>query len=151
MHEFHMKDIRRRQMDHDPARPVHESHRFPRHEQRLAEHARHIRSVPCECGSGKPYGECCISNDHQRSSAHVSYSLPESAHPDLMTRCAMEDRLRIRAFNAFYKAGHDEHNLLVRLARALVASAGPIKDARSVTRWQRRFRTRQVVSREGSK
>ena len=142
MHELHMKDTRRQQMDRSAARPAHEGHRFPGHEQRMADHIRRIRSTACECGSGKPYGECCIENDHQRSLAQVSCSLPRSVHPDVTTRCEVEDRLRIRAFGAFYKAGHQEHDLLVRFASALVASAGPVRDAPGVNRWRRRFCTR---------
>jgi hypothetical protein len=60
-------------------------------------------------------------------------------HRDVAIRCEIEDHLRLRAFSAFYKASHQEHDLLIRFARALVVSAGPIRDARQVRRWQRRF------------
>lgn len=37
-----------------------QSHDFPGHENRLASHTERIRGHPCECGSGKRYGECCM-------------------------------------------------------------------------------------------
>lgn len=139
MHDFHLTDTRRQQMDHSGARPAHESRRFPGHDQRMSDHTRRIRSAACGCGSGKAYGDCCMDNDHQQSSARPSYSLPESVRRNPAIRDRIEDHLRIGAFSAFYKAGHHEHNLIVRFARALVASAGPIRDERQVRRWHDRF------------
>jgi hypothetical protein len=54
----------------------------------------------------------------------------------------------VQAFGAFYKAGYDEHDLVVRFVRALVASAGPIRDERRVRRWHRRFCTRPSEKRQ---
>lgn len=139
MHEFHITDSRRQQMEHSTARLVHESHDFPGHEQRLAEHTRRIYSTSCECGSGKSYGECCLHADHQRSSAQTSYSMPRSVHADPMIRWKLEDSFRMRAFGVFYKAGQEEHGLLVRFIRAIVASAGPIRNNSQLRQWLRRF------------
>jgi hypothetical protein len=130
-------------MDRNTGRPVHESCRFPGHDDRMADHARRARSTPCECGSGRPYGDCCMDADHQRSSAQVSYSLPASIHRSLSARCDIEDHLRIRAFNTFYRVGHEQLDLSVRFVRAIVASAGPIRDQQQVRNWHRLFRKRR--------
>lgn len=126
-------------MDRNPARPANESHRFPGHDARLSDLTYRIRSRRCECGSGKSYGDCCMGRDRQRSYARVSYTLAASVHPDQLTRCNIEDHLRLRAFGVFYRAGHQEHNLLVRFAHALAASAGPIHDECQVLNWHGHF------------
>jgi hypothetical protein len=123
-------------MDHSTARPAHESHLFPGHEQRMADHARRVRSAICECGSGLTYGECCMDHDTQRSAAQISYSLPRSVHPDAETRWALEDHLRVQAFATLYRAGSAELDLTARFVRALLASAGPIKQPNLVAKWQ---------------
>lgn len=134
-------------MDRSAARPAHESHKFYGHDARMADHDRRIRSAACECGSGKRYGDCCLDSDHQRSSARISYSLPGSVHPDVVARCEVEDHLRLRAFGAFYKASHEEHDLLVRFVGALVASAAPIKDPGQIMPWHGRFCSRRTTRR----
>ena len=53
----------------------------------------------------------------------------------------IESALRMRAFRAFYdKTYADEHDLTVRFAKALIASAGPIVDPEAALEWHRQHR-----------
>jgi len=46
------------------------SHRYPGHEQRMADHQRRIAATPCPCGSGKPFGKCCLGKRRCRKCRH---------------------------------------------------------------------------------
>ena len=135
-----MKDIRRLEMDLSGGRPAHESRRSPGHEARMAAHARRIRSSLCECVGDQ--------DDHQEPSPDVCYTLPAWLIPDVKERWQAEDQIRVHAFNCFYRALHAEHDLAVRFVRALVASAGPIKDHGLVTHWHQRHGARQTPKAE---
>ncbi len=51
----------------------------------------------------------------------------------------LEDKLRVRAFYVFYgKIFADEVDPTVRFAKALVASANPIRDFGALAEWVRR-------------
>ena len=55
----------------------------------------------------------------------------------------VEDQLRLRAFRVFYdKAFADEPDMTVRFAKAVIASAGPIRDPRAVLDWYRNHHRR---------
>lgn len=110
----------------------------------MAGHTGRIRHAICECGSGKPYGECCLEHERHQTDVQVSYSLPRSVHPDVDVRWAIEDHLRVQAFNSFYRLGRDEIDPLIRFVRALLASAGPIRDPRLIRGWHRQFCARPV-------
>ena len=47
----------------------------------------------------------------------------------------VEEKLRLRAFHAFYRAFDDEHDLKVRFAKAIIASSGPIRDRDALMEW----------------
>jgi len=50
----------------------------------------------------------------------------------------VEDKLRLRAFHVFYDRGFaDEHDLTVRFAKAIIASAGPVRDREALMEWYR--------------
>jgi hypothetical protein len=50
----------------------------------------------------------------------------------------VEDKLRLRAFHVFYdKAFANEHDLSVRFVKAIIASAGPVRDREALTEWRR--------------
>ena len=53
----------------------------------------------------------------------------------------VEDKLRLRAFHVFYdKAFADEPDLTVRFAKAIIASAAPVRNREAVHQWYRNHR-----------
>ena len=138
-----MRDILHREMDRSERPIAHESSRFPGHGNRLTSHARRIRTAPCECGSGKPYGKCCMAFDRQRSQLGIRYALPPEMVEGLEQRRAIEDAFRVSAFRTFYKAFREEHDPTIRFIRALLVSAKPIDDHRQILAWHRQFRRRK--------
>ena len=143
-----LRDIRRRVMKQTPGRIHHESAMFPGHEQRLADHSERIRAAICECGSGKPYGDCCISEDRQKSLLGVHYALPATLIPDTAKRHAIEDALRLRAFHVFHGGLNAIDDPSIRFIRALLASAKPVAHA-DVMLWNSEFGRHDVTVEEG--
>jgi len=53
-------------MQDRPSRPTfHEASDDPDRLARLAAHERRIHDHPCPCGSGRTYGECCLTRPNQ--------------------------------------------------------------------------------------
>jgi len=144
-----MRDILHREMNRDERALVHQSRLFPGHEARAAWHSHRIRTCPCECGSGLPYGKCCIDLDLQKSEPGVCYTVPQSLVPGLGERHAIENAFRLRAFHSFYGTLDQEDDLVLRFVRALVASSKPVDDHKQIVHWHKRFRRRH--SREGQR
>ncbi len=49
----------------------------------------------------------------------------------------VEEKLRLRAFHAFYRAFDGELDLTIRFGKAIIASAGPIRDREALMEWYR--------------
>jgi hypothetical protein len=58
--EMCIRIMPRRDSRESPGRHCDWSHRSPGHEERMEAHQRRIRGHVCLCGSGLPYGECCL-------------------------------------------------------------------------------------------
>ena len=61
-----------------------------------------------------------------------------------------QDELRLRAFRVFYaKTFCEEKNLLVRFVKALLASAGPIRDPDAMAEWCRQHGRSRAARQQG--
>ena len=147
MPELHMKDIRRQQMDHSRGRIHHESAKYAGHDQRLAAHEYRIRTTICECGSGLPYGSCCMSEDRQKSPPGIHYALPASCVPGMARRHAIEDAFRLQAFHTFHRVLRDIDDPTLRFVRAVLASAKPV-DHEDVLAWNQQFGRHDIPGEE---
>ena len=133
-----LRDIRRRVMDRSPGRIHHENKKYAGHEERVADHERRVSAVTCECGSGRPYGDCCMSEDRQTSSPGVHYALPKAIVPGMARRHAVEDAFRLRAFHTFHRAHRDVDDPTLRFGKALVASAKSVAPE-DILAWNEEF------------
>ena len=124
------------------------SHSCPGHHKRMASHMQKVRTILCECGSGRPYCECCLGQRlHTRDTS--IYVLPDTIHPNARTRHAIEDRLHVRAFYTFYNTARDERDLVARFVRAVIASAATPDNDAAIAQWVRKYgrrRARAVVA-----
>lgn len=143
-----LRCIRRRVMDQTRGRIHHESARFPGHEQRLADHEHRTRTTICKCGSGLPYGDCCMREDRQKSLPGIHYSLPKTLIPGTANRHAIEDAFRLRAFHTFYRSLSAIDDPSIRFVRALLASAKPVAHE-DVLQWTSEFGRHDVAGEEG--
>ena len=56
----------------------------------------------------------------------------------------VEDKLRLRAFRVFYaKTFAKEPNAAVRFAKAIIASAGPLRDREALMEWYQKHGDRR--------
>ena len=75
-----------------------------------------------------------------RMTANATLEKPR-VRPKHLTRARLKDRLRLRAFHAFYRhAFAEERDPLLRFAKAIIASAQPIRDREAFERWCARQR-----------
>lgn len=135
-----LRNVRHREMDRDDRPAAYESRRFPGYKARLTSHTHCIRTAICECGSGRPYGECCMKFDHQRSRPGIQHTARPQSVEILQQWWAIEDAFRISAFHTFYKAFREEHDPTIRFIRALLTSAKAIDDHQQILAWHREFR-----------
>ena len=62
-----------------------DSYLFPGHEERMAGHIARVRAQTCPCGSGAPFGNCCLGK--RRCKGCAKTYIPADGAPDDCPLC----------------------------------------------------------------